>query len=99
MDNERIEMERRVVKKMIELYCKGHHEKNKKCYECDALAKYALTRLEQCKFGTEKPFCSKCTVHCYSPEKRELIKKIMRYSGPRILLYEPVAALRHLMGK
>jgi len=99
MDKDRIEMEKRVVNKMIEIYCKGHHNKASVCSECDALAIYALTRLEHCKFGSEKPFCSKCSVHCYSPEMRGRIREVMRYSGPRMLFYEPVAALRHLVGR
>ncbi len=28
-------------------------------------------------------FCSNCRVHCYSPDMRQQIKKVMRFSGPQ----------------
>ena len=43
-----------------------------------------------------KTFCSNCKVHCYSPEMREEIKKVMRFSGPRMIAYHPVMAIRHV---
>jgi hypothetical protein len=30
---------------------------------------------------------------------REKIKEVMRFSGPRMLLYHPLDAFRHLLGK
>jgi hypothetical protein len=35
-------------------------------------------------------------VHCYQPQMREKAKKVMRYSGPRMLLHSPGLALRHV---
>ena len=42
-----------------------------------------------------KTFCSACKVHCYSKENKEKIRKVMRYAGPRMLLYHPVLAIKH----
>ena len=44
-----------------------------------------------------KTFCSKCKVHCYKPDMQKKIKEVMRFSGPRMLFYHPVLALRHFI--
>ena len=44
-----------------------------------------------------KTFCSNCKVHCYKEEMKEKIKIVMRYSGPRMLFYHPVMALKHVI--
>lgn len=82
---------------MIIIYCRKHHGGAGLCDECKALEDYAHRRLDRCKFGEEKTSCQKCAVHCYKPAMREAISKVMRYSGPRMLLYHPVAAVRHLI--
>ena len=66
------------------------------CPQCQALLDYAHKRLEHCKFGENKPSCTRCPVHCYKPAMREQIRQVMRYSGPRMLLHDPVMAIRHL---
>ena len=43
-----------------------------------------------------KTFCSNCRVHCYRSEMREEIRKVMRFSGPRMFFYHP-AAIRHVI--
>ena len=48
-------------------------------------------------FMKEKTFCANCKVHCYKPEMREKIRKVMRFSGPRMLLYHPALAVWHLI--
>lgn len=95
----RIEREKRTVSQMIEIYCRRHHHAAGLCDECRALEQYAHHRLDRCKFGGNKTSCKKCPVHCYKPEMRQAIARVMRYSGPRMLLYHPMAALRHCFGK
>lgn len=95
----RIEREKRTVSRMITIYCHNHHHNDRMCEECRALEEYAHQRLSHCKFGERKTSCKQCTVHCYKPEMRRAIAKVMRYSGPRMLLYHPLAALRHCLGK
>ena len=52
-------------------------------------------RLDHCRWGNEKNFCSQCPCHCYKPAMREKIRAVMRYSGPRIMLYHPLVGSLH----
>jgi hypothetical protein len=88
--------EKRTVAAMIGLYCRSHHPL-RPCAECSALLDYALRRIEGCRFGARKPVCSKCIVHCYRADQRERIRRVMRWSGPRMLLTHPLLALLHLL--
>ena len=102
----RLERERRTVTIMIVMYCRGIHKAESLCPDCASLQAYALDRLEKCRFGEDKPAglsravlkptCANCTVHCYATEKRERVRVVMRYAGPRMLLRYPVLALMHL---
>jgi hypothetical protein len=67
------------------------------CDECAALLAYATRRLDRCVFGDNKPTCANCTVHCYSADKREDVRAVMRYAGPRMMWHHPVLALRHVL--
>ncbi|MDO5861339.1 MAG: nitrous oxide-stimulated promoter family protein [Thermoplasmata archaeon] len=98
----RREREQRVVAEMIALYCRGNHDaydrKSKTlCPECSELSAYAAVRTARCPLMSEKTFCSNCRVHCYSPEMRERIRAVMRYSGPRIITVHPILAMWHLV--
>lgn len=97
IENKR-EREKEMVSQMIALYCKKkHHTKKGLCPECEELSCYARQRSEKCPFMESKTFCANCKVHCYKPEMREKIRKVMRFSGPRMILYHPVAAIRHVI--
>ena len=90
--------EKKVVTLMIRLYCRNVHEtKVGLCPECERLLEYACERIEKCPFMESKTFCSNCRVHCYNPKMREQIKQVMRFSGPRMILYHPVMAVEHLL--
>ena len=93
------EKELRVVKLMIEKYCRGNHgtKKGELCADCAQLFNYVELRRSKCPFGDEKPFCSNCNIHCYKHEMREKIRSVMRYSGPRIVLDHPILATQHLI--
>ncbi len=91
------EREKEVVSLMISLYCRKQHGTKTLCPECAALDAYARLRSDLCPFMETKTFCSNCKVHCYKPEMREKIRTVMRFSAPRMLLYHPVMAIRHLM--
>lgn len=67
------------------------------CRECEDLLTYALKRLTYCRFGENKTTCAACPVHCYAPEPREAIRKVMRFAGPRMLWTHPVLTVRHLI--
>ena len=90
--------EKKVVSLMIKLYCnKKHHANKGLCEDCAILDAYAKLRSDKCPFMETKTFCSNCKVHCYKPEMREKIREVMRFSGPRMMLYHPVLAVRHVI--
>ncbi|MBQ4522275.1 MAG: nitrous oxide-stimulated promoter family protein [Lachnospiraceae bacterium] len=92
------EREKAVVSKMIAIYCKKNHSgKGGLCQECLELETYARFRSDKCPFMETKTFCSNCKVHCYKPEMREKIREVMRFSGPRMIFYHPVTAIRHVI--
>lgn len=88
--------EKKTVAYMIALYCrKKHGQHTELCPECHALKEYAHLRLDKCQFGDNKPACKRCTVHCYKKDMRAQIRKVMRFSGPRMLVYYPLDFLKH----
>ncbi len=93
------EREKQTVSEMIALYCKKNHrtKRGELCLECIQLRNYAVMRSDKCPFMENKTFCSNCKVHCYKPEMREKIRKVMRYSGPRMIFHHPVMAVRHVI--
>lgn len=95
------EGEKKLLSQMIAFYCKKNHHMpdGELCEECKALEQYALSRSDRCRFMEEKTFCSNCKSNCYKPDMRERIRAIMRYSGPRMVLYHPLASLRHLIDR
>lgn len=98
-ENNRLHREFQTVSKMIALYCHAHHNNphNELCSDCQNLADYAHDRIERCPFGWHKPTCAKCPVHCYKPDRREDIRQVMRYAGPRMLFHHPWLAVLHLV--
>lgn len=89
------EREKEVVSLMISLYCRKNHGSKTLCPACAELERYARTRSDRCPFMETKTFCANCKVHCYKPDMREKIREVMRFSGPRMLLYHPIMAIRH----
>ena len=97
VEGPRIRREKKTVDAMIRLYCRKKHETNNElCIECQELHDYAMLRLTNCPFQENKSTCGKCLVHCYKPELRTKITKVMRYSGPRMLLHHPIMAFQHV---
>ena len=95
-DSRRIAREKRTIRAMLVIYCRGHHHTGERpCRECRELLDYAHDRLDRCPFGAAKPTCGNCTVHCYKPAMRERVKQVMRYAGPRLLLRHPILAMGH----
>ena len=89
--------ERKTIDVMIALYCRDHHGGHPPlCADCAALRAYAHERLARCPFGTDKPTCANCTVHCYRQDMRDRVRSVMRYAGPRMLSRHPLLALLHL---
>lgn len=94
----RLARERRTISVMIHMYCRAqHNHAGGLCAECTELEAYAQQRVEKCPFGWRKPACANCPIHCYKPEMRGKVRRVMRYAGPRMLLWHPLLALLHLV--
>lgn len=91
------ETEKSVLQLMVAIYCRGKHGENRLCQQCSSLLEYAEKRVDRCPFMETKTFCSNCKVHCYRGNMRKKIREVMRYAGPRMMLYHPVMAFRHLI--
>lgn len=92
------EGKKRTVATMIKIYCRGnkHSRVGILCPSCDEILQYSIQRIDHCPVMEAKSFCSSCAVHCYKEEMRTRIRTVMRYSGPRMMLYHPIMALHHL---
>lgn len=98
MKQDRLERERHTIQVMIEMYCRRHHHPAATlCTECQQLFDYAMQRIDRCPFQDNKPTCAKCPIHCYKPAMREQIRQVMRYAGPRMMLYHPKLAITHYL--
>jgi len=99
-ENGRIRREKATVRAMIQMYCRAHHESRKRlCDDCQTLQDYAIIRIDKCPFGSGKPICSKCKIHCYNRRMREQIRQAMRFSGPRMPIRHPIMALLHTIDR
>jgi hypothetical protein len=92
-----MQREEHTIKIMIGMFCRDNHGVNILCNECSILQEYALKRLELCPFQEGKTTCARCPVHCYKKEMREKIRKVMRYSGPRMLPRYPMISVMHII--
>jgi hypothetical protein len=92
----RLLSERLTIQLMISIYCHDHHQ-NSLCPDCTRLLTYAFQRIEKCPFGVEKPTCARCPIHCYKPATRQQVRQVMRYAGPRMLLYHPWLTILHYL--
>ena len=91
----RIDKEKRIVEVMIHIYCRNKERNSVLCDNCRLLLVYALQRLDHCPFGDDKPSCKNCTIHCYKPHMRAQMKIVMRFAGPRMIIYEPLEFIKH----
>ena len=96
----RIDKEKDIISLMIRLYCTRKHNNNNEneiCNECKGLLAYAIMRLSNCRYGNRKSSCGRCKTPCYKSEMKIKIKEVMRYCGPRIIIYKPMEFVRHLV--
>lgn len=102
--NSGVEEDLKVLEKFIEIYCKSKHRKRSKalheglnlCDECQDTLYYASHRRKVCPLDP-KPSCKNCEIHCYKPEYRSRIKKIMRYSGLQLILRGRIDLILHYL--
>jgi len=94
----RILREKKTLEVMIGIYCMGSHGNGKSlCNDCQELLDYANRRVDNCPLIANKPTCLNCKIHCYETPKREKIRAVMRYAGPRMLSRHPALAIAHLV--
>ena len=95
----RLARELQTIAAMIRIFCRDHRHaapgESHLCTECQSLLDYARVRLDRCRFSVDKPTCARCPVHCYVPKRREQVRGVMRYAGPRMLWHHPILSLRH----
>ena len=90
----------RVLIDFIGVYCRAKHGDHPKakveavdvvtgktllCPDCAELVGYAMEKRRICPLNP-KPSCKNCHIHCYGREYRARIRKIMAFSGRRMLL-------------
>ena len=97
----RIEREKKTIALMIDIDCQRKHgnKKGELCDECKELLEYAHKRLSFCKFGENKSTCSRCPIHCYKKDMKEKVKDVMKFSGPRLIVHNPIELVRHALNK
>lgn len=98
----RLRREHETLVCMTRIYCSDHHPGHPDaalCPDCARLMAYAERRLQKCPYGSDKPTCANCPIHCYKPVQRETARQIMRYAGPRMTWRYPLRALTHLFDK
>ena len=67
------------------------------CEGCAQLQVYAEKRRAFCPFDP-KPVCSECETHCYEPDRREQMREVMRYAGPRFVRHgHPIDGVKHVV--
>ena len=92
--------ETRTIEVMIDLYCHGAHSTpHGHCEACERLLAYARQRIAACPLRERKTTCATCPIHCYQAAQREEIRRVMRYAGPRMILFHPILTLFHLLDK
>jgi len=100
MKKKRIKREKITVSIMVGMYCRHFHQTSPTpCAECKKLLDYAFNKIDRCPYQKIKPVCSRCRIHCYSSDIRDEIKKVMRYSGPKMLLFHPMLGVLHLIDR
>ncbi|MHC4427675.1 MAG: nitrous oxide-stimulated promoter family protein [Planctomycetota bacterium] len=95
----RLRREKKTISVMIGMYCRAHHDgaTGSLCGDCTALHEYAMDRIDKCPFCLSKPTCLNCPIHCYKPDRREEVRAVMRYAGPRMMRRHPVLAILHIL--
>ena len=97
--------ENEMIPLMIIMYCRSKHRLARKqykikhsclCQDCYELMQYTLYRLSKCPFKENKGFCSFCKINCYKSDMREKMRKVMRYSGYRMVFRHPIIVMAHL---
>lgn len=66
------------------------------CGDCRKLLMHAFVKRSNCPMEP-KPACKHCPNHCYHPAYRAQIRKVMAYSGRRMVMTGRLDYLWHLL--
>lgn len=85
------------------IYCRAHHESASKdeaglCPSCREAVDATLERAQNCP-NDHDGNCQDCDIKCQRGEAQERIKRIMRYSAPRMLFRHPLMTFEYLRKK
>ncbi len=87
-----------ISEKMIKMYCKYNHSKSTElCYDCIDLMEYSKFRTSKCPYIGITLFCVNCPTPCYKVDYKEVMRKVMKYSGPRFLFKHPIYTISHVI--
>ncbi len=64
------------------------------CDECFKLLAHGTAKRLMCP-KEPKPYCKECDIHCYGPGYRERVRRIMRYSGKKMIMRGRLDMLYH----
>ena len=64
------------------------------CQDCQKLLNHGIAKLLICPYDP-KPMCKKCETHCYAPDYRERIRKVMKFSGLYLVKHGRVDLMVH----
>lgn len=95
--------DRRTVEAIGQIYCHDHHGNAERdsgglCANCREAIELTIQRTEACPHG-HSGNCEDCKTHCQHGQAQENIKKIMRYSAPRMAYKHPIMTLRYIRRK
>ena len=95
----RMRREARTIEAMVQIYCHDKHgmPRGELCAGCQEMQVYAGLRLEKCPYQEHKTTCVTCPTHCYKPDRREEVREVMRYAGPKMLWKHPYLTIMHLL--
>lgn len=99
-----------IISRFTQVWCAGHNHKERRtvllpanikpvelCADCSCFVQYATLKRFKCPLEAEKPSCKHCRIHCYAPEQRALVKKIMAWSGRRMIMRGRLDYLWHYL--
>ncbi|MHC4472071.1 MAG: nitrous oxide-stimulated promoter family protein [Planctomycetota bacterium] len=66
------------------------------CEDCRRLLAHAVVKRARCPLDP-KPACRLCTVHCYSPDYRQQVREVMKFSGRHLILRGHLHLLFHFL--
>lgn len=99
----------KLLGKFVEVYCTGKHSDVESvsvtlpdglgdrvlCPECAKFLEYAILKRIKCPLEDEKPSCKHCRIHCYDTAHREKVRKIMSYTGRKLMMKGRVDYIWH----